>query len=184
MQSMLPENVQFWHVIAGAAGALAIYFTYKIGVFRRVTVEEGEFHGALYIYKNIQCNIKDVGEQIAAINRDRENYVAKQPKKLHHPVAAIYYDDPQDLVDPATCRITLGIMMRADDGTCKAHFETQGYTTKFLPKVKAIKSQFPIRFWTSGIQWMVASMKVYPSLFGYIDAHKARLEAALKKEGV
>ena len=41
-----------------------------------------------------------------------------------------------------------------------------------------------MRIWSSAIAWAIASMKVYPKLFGYIDENRDRLGEQLRKEGV
>ncbi len=53
---------------------------------------------------------------------------------------------------------------------------------KQLPAVESIHTTFPMKWWNSGIAWMIASKKVYPVLFDFMYSHK--LWEKLSKENV
>ena len=65
--------------------------------------------GYTFFYHNLQSSTSNLGNLIfTQVAADVKKYVDTLPTKVPYPLAAIYYDDPGDLVDSDTMRVSVG----------------------------------------------------------------------------
>lgn len=102
---------------------LAVLIVFYLGLFKSMNPKENEFHGGTFFYRHFQGPMSALGKEFTLINKHVRDYTDKLPKPVPYPSAGIYYDDPQDLVDPNTFRATTGFIVRVKNDTVADHFK-------------------------------------------------------------
>ena len=102
-----------------------------------------------------------------------KKYVATLPRKTPYPLAAIFYDDPGDLIDENTMRVSAGFIVKVKNDGVDEYFKKLGYESKLLPSGKAVGVLFPI-VCSWSVQFWVASFKSYPAMFNHIEGNQQK----------
>ena len=133
---------EYWYIttlVMVLAGA------WYLGVFTTMRAAEVDFPGGTFFYHNLQTSASNLSSLYAQVEADVRKYVDTLPEKVPYPLAGIYYDDPGDLVDPDTMRVSVGFVVKASSDTVAEHFKRIGYEEKQLPVAKAVGVDFPMR---------------------------------------
>ena len=81
----------------------------------------------------------------------------------------IYYDDPNNLQNPADFRVCAGILVNRNEGGAGQliqSLENEGYLTVDVPRVKTVHGEFPLK--SNVFSYMLGAMKYYPASLAYI----------------
>ena len=106
---------EYWYITILAVILVASWY---LGAFTTMQPAEVEFHGGTFFYHNLQSSTSNLGNLIfTQVAADVKKYVDTLPTKVPYPLAAIYYDDPGDLVDSDTMRVSVGFIVRVKNDT-------------------------------------------------------------------
>ena len=119
---------EYWFVIILWS---VVVIAWYLGALTSVEPYEADFPGGTFYYFNIQTSTKKIGKLLfTQIDGDIKKYVSTLPKKVSYPLAAIFYDDPGDLVDDNTMRVSAGFIVRVKNDSVNDYFTKLGYEVK------------------------------------------------------
>ena len=81
-------------------------------------------------------------------------------------------------------RVVAGVLVSADAKNSNNkdyhYFDKLGYSMTILPKVQAVYASHPMRLAYLGIQFIVASIRIYPKLYDFMTKNKEKYQKMLK----
>eukprot|EP00350_Pseudokeronopsis_sp_OXSARD2_P013983 CAMPEP_0170544796 /NCGR_PEP_ID=MMETSP0211-20121228/3426_1 /TAXON_ID=311385 /ORGANISM="Pseudokeronopsis sp., Strain OXSARD2" /LENGTH=194 /DNA_ID=CAMNT_0010848535 /DNA_START=83 /DNA_END=667 /DNA_ORIENTATION=+ len=138
-----------------------------------MNISERTFSGGYFVYFNYQGNVKSVGTQYEKLMEDLGKFTSKKLTcGTDYQCLGIYYDSPDNLINPDHMRTSLGYLLPSKDDLVINHFEKLKYKTKQIPSAKSIYGRFRNRI--NGISHGLGAYKFYPASTRYLHSQQKK----------
>ena len=154
-------------LIGGAAGfsLLTVGFATWLGIFRSVPISRKLFPGGQFYYINYKGHVKNLGPVFEKLYGMVQKVEKEIDMKFIYHFAGIYYDDPDNLVDPEQFRATIGIITHFYHDKVDAAIKRNDYQATTLSPSLSLYGSFPRK---CGLSHIIGPNKYYPACMKYM----------------
>ena len=160
-----------WASVALGATAAALGFFGWLGALKKMKIYDAKFPGGYFIYKDLACPVHKLGEPFAKVHQLKKEFFKAEGYVINEsPSMGIYYDDPDNIVDPSGMRVSVGFLIPFADEKLFTFFEEKGYSVANLPASDSVCGVFPRK--VDLLSFVIAPMKYYPNAMAHIEKNK------------